>query len=248
MHFKYSGILNIVYVTLMYGIGLPYLFPAAVYALVVLYISEKGMLYYSYRQPPSYDQRLSNYVIRLMLGAPVLMLFFGYWMLSSKQLISNNYLSAREFGNDPQLSNHTMGDIFGGYKVVDEEGNALTPSENPAWPVLIMAFVMLIIASFHRLLNDAFDKLFPCWVIGDCDPNEDIADYWKSLDMHDIGYSYHEELKGRSLFNIYGKDKLKMMDDYSFSMLEKEYLRRMEIQAKINKGETTESLDPKATI
>lgn len=101
MHFKYSGILNIVWVTLMYGVGLPYLFPAAVYALVVLYVTEKFMLYYSYRQPPSYDQRLSNYVIKLMLGAPVFMLFFGYWMLSSKQLISNNYLSPRAFGNDP---------------------------------------------------------------------------------------------------------------------------------------------------
>lgn len=49
MHFKYAGILNIVYVTLMYGFGMPILYPIAVYALVVLYLSEKAMLYYSYR-------------------------------------------------------------------------------------------------------------------------------------------------------------------------------------------------------
>lgn len=115
MHFKYSGILNIVFVTLMYGVGLPYLFPTAVAALVILYYTEKALLYYSYRQPPSYDQRLSNFVIRMMLGGPVLMLFFGYWMLSSKQLISNEYLSPREFGNDPELSQHTMGDVFSSY-------------------------------------------------------------------------------------------------------------------------------------
>jgi hypothetical protein len=246
MHFKYSGILNIVYVTLMYGVGLPYLFPAAVYAMVVLYITEKFMLYYSYRQPPSYDQRLSNYVIRLMLGAPVLMLFFGYWMLSSKQLISNNYLSPREYGNDPKLSNHTMGDIFGGYTVKDEEGNSITASENPAWPVLMCAFIMLILACFHRHLNTILEKF---WEIADIDPNEEIADYWKTLDMHDLGYSYHEELKGRSLFKkIYGDEKFKMMDDHSFSNLEKEYKRRMALHEKIERGETDEQLDPKATI
>lgn len=84
MHFKYSGIMNICFVTLMYGFGMPILYPIAVYALVVLYLSEKALLYYSYRQPPSYDQRLSNTVIRMMMSGPVLMLSFGYWMVSSK--------------------------------------------------------------------------------------------------------------------------------------------------------------------
>lgn len=55
MHFKYSGILNIVFVTTMYGFGLPALYPAAVAGLVILYLSEKALLYYSYRQPPAYD-------------------------------------------------------------------------------------------------------------------------------------------------------------------------------------------------
>jgi len=237
MHFKYSGILNIVYVTLMYGIGLPYLFPTAVAALVILYISEKALLYYSYRMPPSYDQRLSNFVIKMMLGAPVMMLFFGYWMLSSKQLIANDHLTGREFGNDAELSQHTMGDIF------SEDG-----WNNPAWPMLLMAFICLIFCCFHKLLNELFDKVFPCWTIGDIDPNEDIADYWKTLDMHDLGFSYHEEMKGRNLFNIYGPQKFKMMDDYSFGKLETEYKRRMEISLRIENGETSLSLDPKASV
>lgn len=95
--------------------------------------------------------------------------------------------------------------------------------------MLLMAWICFVICCFHRLLNDAFDKLFPGWVTGDCDPNEDIGDYWKSLDMHDLGYTYHEEMKGRNLFNIYGPDKFKMMDDYSFGRLETEYKERMGI-------------------
>lgn len=84
MHFKYASIMNICYVTLMYGFGIPLLYPIAVYALVVLYVSEKALLYYSYRQPPAYDERLSNMVARTLMAAPVFGLFFGYWMLSSK--------------------------------------------------------------------------------------------------------------------------------------------------------------------
>ena len=30
IHFKYSGILNIMYITMMYGLGMPILFPIAV--------------------------------------------------------------------------------------------------------------------------------------------------------------------------------------------------------------------------
>ena len=31
LHFKYSGILNIVFITMMYGMGLPLLFPIAAF-------------------------------------------------------------------------------------------------------------------------------------------------------------------------------------------------------------------------
>lgn len=54
-HFKYSSILNIVFVTFMYGFGLPILFPIACVTFLITYVIEKSSLYYSYRQPPAYD-------------------------------------------------------------------------------------------------------------------------------------------------------------------------------------------------
>ena len=48
MHYKYSMMLNTIFVTFMYGFGLPMLFPVAVLAMVVLYFVEKTMLYYVY--------------------------------------------------------------------------------------------------------------------------------------------------------------------------------------------------------
>lgn len=55
MHFKYSAILNIAFVTLMFGFGMPILFPYAVLAFYILYVTEKVLLYYMYRQPPNYN-------------------------------------------------------------------------------------------------------------------------------------------------------------------------------------------------
>lgn len=68
---------------MMYGLGLPILFPIAAVSLLVLYMVEKLMVYYSYRQPPMYDERLNNNVLSIMTYAPLLFLSFGYWMFSS---------------------------------------------------------------------------------------------------------------------------------------------------------------------
>lgn len=65
MHYKYSTILNVTFVTFMYGFGMPYLFPVAIYSLIVLYFIEKTMLYYSYRSPPMYDEKTYEMVLRV---------------------------------------------------------------------------------------------------------------------------------------------------------------------------------------
>jgi len=63
MHYKYSSILTIVYITFMYGFGMPILFPIAMASFLVLYFVEKIMLFYGYVMPPMYDERLSNDVL-----------------------------------------------------------------------------------------------------------------------------------------------------------------------------------------
>lgn len=50
--------MNIVYVTMMYGVGLPILFPIAVISLMVIYFLDVICLFYVYRQPPKYDSSL----------------------------------------------------------------------------------------------------------------------------------------------------------------------------------------------
>jgi len=92
LHYKYSASLNICFVTLMYGVSMPILFPIACCAFIVLYMVEKLMLYYSYRIPPMYDERLSKSVLNTLRLAPIFCLLFGYWTLSNRQLLSNDHL------------------------------------------------------------------------------------------------------------------------------------------------------------
>ncbi len=112
IHYKYSSILNITFVTMMYGLGLPILFPIAAISLLVLYVMEKSMIYFSYRQPPMYDEKLNNNVLSLMTYAPLLFLGFGYWMFSSKQIMSNDDLSYTNLDSDVRATHHVWTEVF----------------------------------------------------------------------------------------------------------------------------------------
>lgn len=79
MHFKYAAIEQIVFVTFMYGFGCPILFPVAAFSFFVLYVCERSMLFWAYRLPPMYDQRLSESVLNKLNFAPLMFLAFGYW-------------------------------------------------------------------------------------------------------------------------------------------------------------------------
>jgi len=157
-------------------------------------------------------------------------------------------IEVRMYGNDVPMSGHKMFSVF------TSEGWK-GPLCNGAWPVLMAAFILLFIAIFHRALNKLFDTWFKDYVIGDFDPNEEIADYWKSLDMHDLGWTYHEEMQARKIFDIYEegqganvKDKFSLFDDHSFKKLSEEYKRRNDVEKRMDEGEPGLNLDPKSAI
>lgn len=58
MHFKYSSILTQVYVSFMYGLFIPILFPIATFGILNMYIVEKYCLLYYYQKPPMYGEQL----------------------------------------------------------------------------------------------------------------------------------------------------------------------------------------------
>ena len=82
VHFKYSSVFNCVYVTMLYGVGLPIMFPIAVLTFAIFWSLERYHMAYSYRLPPSLDDKLTKNAVRVLKFSPVMLLANGYWMLS----------------------------------------------------------------------------------------------------------------------------------------------------------------------
>ena len=75
--------MNIIFVTMMYGSGLPILFPIAFISFMVIYFLEIYMLFYVYQFPPAYDSSLNTQQLVKMEVASILFLAFGTWQLSN---------------------------------------------------------------------------------------------------------------------------------------------------------------------
>lgn len=187
MHYKYSTMLNIVFVTFMYGLGMPILFPIASLSCLVLYFVEKIMLYYGYRTPPMYDERLSQTVLNQMQVAPLLMMTFGYWMASNLQLLRNDRLLPRESTTVLAETQHTIGTLIG-------EGWA-----GYNWTMLLCFFTLLIVYFAGPAISKKIEKKYPSFAIGDLELDEDIDNYWASLDEEDRKWHQREEANSRSL-------------------------------------------------
>jgi hypothetical protein len=91
IHFKYSGVLNIVYITFFYGLGLPMLFPVAVFSIFSLWANERFSIAYVNKLPPSLDDKLTKNGINALKWAPMLLCLNGYWMVSNRQIFTNTY-------------------------------------------------------------------------------------------------------------------------------------------------------------
>ena len=71
----------------MFGVGLPILFPIALSTYLVIYCQEIYMLYYVYKRPPTYDEKLAKAVLNNLQYASLFLLGFGFWQISNFQLL-----------------------------------------------------------------------------------------------------------------------------------------------------------------
>ena len=88
-HVKYSQLLNVTYVTMMYGLGLPALFPIALLSYFIFWMTERYQVAYCFQLPPAMDDKMTVNAMRLFSYTPIMFLFNGYWMLSNRQMFEN---------------------------------------------------------------------------------------------------------------------------------------------------------------
>jgi hypothetical protein len=208
MHFKYSAILNICFVTMMFGFGMPLLFPVAATGFAILYVVENLMLYYAYQQPPLTDEKLDASVLNFLKFAPLVFLAFGYWMVSSKQLLANDVF-VKEYSSDTPRTGHLYNDPF-----TRAEWNS------PAWPMLAMFFVLILVLILERI--GVFHQLLR---IKNIEIVEEMGNYFESLAEQDRRWSVMEEEYARA--NLEG---LQILTDEALAKLKDKKLRGKPLQ------------------
>mmetsp|Transcript_6920 Transcript_6920/g.5166 ORF Transcript_6920/g.5166 Transcript_6920/m.5166 type:complete len:223 (-) Transcript_6920:562-1230(-) len=107
IHFRYSTILNTVFVTCMYGTAIPILYPVALLSFTILYLMERLLVFYYYKQPPAYDQQMTYTALNILRWAPFLMFAMGYWVLGNNQVFDNKVF-VYEYTTNITLSGHTI--------------------------------------------------------------------------------------------------------------------------------------------
>ena len=57
---RYSALMNIVFVSFFYGVGMPTLFPNTLLGLINMYICERLQFVYFYKKPPMMGNQLNE--------------------------------------------------------------------------------------------------------------------------------------------------------------------------------------------
>ena len=176
MHFKYSTIMNNVFVALMFGPGVPLLYPVCIFSLFILYVVERLSLAFYYKQPPMFDEKMSASTYKTMRWAIALNLFFAYWMYSNKQMFSNEVHPLRKAFDVP-LTGHV---IFKNFEV------------DQAFPSFLFGFIFLAIFC-TRWVRPLVAKFIPSWFPEDPLVKENLGNYFDSLEEKDLEWWTTEE-------------------------------------------------------
>ena len=83
VHMKYSYILSVVYIAFIFGPLMPILFVSSTASLLCLYTVEKLAMSFSYKKPPMYDHKITDYVLRMLIYAPILYAISSIWVFSN---------------------------------------------------------------------------------------------------------------------------------------------------------------------
>jgi len=59
----------------------------------------------------------------------------------------------------------------------------------PAYPLLAMCFFMIFLYFFGPLFHWIITKVFPSYVVGEIEVDQNVENYWKSLDKRDRKWS-----------------------------------------------------------
>ena len=172
IHFRYSTILVITFVTLMYGTLLPLLFPIAAWSFFVLYSLERLLVCYYYKQPPAFDEKMTVNALNFFLWAPIVYMMTSYWGLSNNQI----------FGNLVFKLDNVRDLIRSGHTVASEMKDL---HFDQAFPLLMLLGIFLVFIPFGSLFTLLVSYIKPGLLDINLNIDEDLNNYFEALEDSD---------------------------------------------------------------
>ena len=90
LHSAYASVILMVFMTFIYGLFLPIMFPLCCLGIYITLSVEPAMLSYIYKKPANYGDKMDIRAVQLLKLAPIAMFSFGYWAFSNPQLFDND--------------------------------------------------------------------------------------------------------------------------------------------------------------
>lgn len=114
LHYRYSAILNQIWVAMTHGLALPMLFPICLFGIFNIYFVEKMLFAWFYKQPPLFDNKLNERALDILKLSPIVFLASAYWLLGNRQMFFNE-LATVNHKNDVPNPNHALFDFSNGF-------------------------------------------------------------------------------------------------------------------------------------
>lgn len=172
IHYRYAAILLQIGVAFCYGCTMPPLYAIACVAFVILYINERLLVCYYYREPPAFDEKMTMLTLDLVKYVPYIMLPMAFWQLGNRQ-IWETVVTEIEFKSDVRLSEHNFSTAF-----THMDPMHFTYNSGPLW-MLVLIFLWAIY----------------CWITGRNEESEEedeegmlvegLEDYYVALKKDD---------------------------------------------------------------
>jgi hypothetical protein len=110
--YQYSMIIAVNLMILLYAAALPHIWLIGTFVLCFIYVMDRILLAYSYRQPPVYDRKLVKFTLYVLQFSVIAYILMGAWIYSNQQAF-RNVISTNNKTTEFQIpSQHTIGSIF----------------------------------------------------------------------------------------------------------------------------------------
>lgn len=186
IHFKYSEMLNITFLAMLYGFGMPIMYPMAMVIVSNQRLCERIQVAYNYRQPPAMDDSLSNSVLTIMKYAPIMLLFNGYWLMDNQQFFENKW-HYKDKVTENMLADHP---VF------------FPPKINQSSPLFIMCATCVIIIIITSIVpNELLLKWGFTMSVDELEVDEDLPNFFEALMLSEAEKIVSEN---RQMMNEFG--------------------------------------------